>query len=116
MSWPGRSGCPCWSRPTTPPRSTGRWSSKPRIVGVNARNLSTFDEHLDLVADLAARIPADVIAVAESAIRVPADSQRMAHAGFDAVLVGEALVRADDAAALVGALGDMTVNERGGTA
>jgi indole-3-glycerol phosphate synthase len=87
-----------------------------RVVGVNARNLSTFDEHLDLVADLAARIPPEVIAVAESAIRAPEDAHQMARAGFDAVLVGEALVRADDAAALVGALGDVTVNERGGTA
>lgn len=87
-----------------------------RIVGVNARNLSTFNEHLDLVADLSARIPPEVIAVAESAIRAPEDAQRMADAGFDAVLVGEALVRSDDAAALVGALGDATVNERGGSA
>jgi indole-3-glycerol phosphate synthase len=87
-----------------------------RIVGVNARNLSTFNEHLDLVADLGARIPADVIAVAESAIRRPEDARQMAQAGFDAVLVGEALVRADDAAKLVGELGEATVNERGGTA
>jgi indole-3-glycerol phosphate synthase len=86
-----------------------------RIVGVNARNLSTFDEHLDLVAGLAARIPVDVTAVAESAIRAPEDAARMAAAGFDAVLVGEALVRTEDPAGLVGALGDVTVNERGGS-
>ncbi len=42
-----------------------------RILGVNARNLSTFDEHLDLVADLSRIIPPEVIAVAESAIRSP---------------------------------------------
>ncbi len=76
-----------------------------RMLGVNARNLSTFDEHLDSVADLAARIPPDTIAVAESAIRRPADAAQMAAAGFDAVLVGEALVRAKDAVSLVGALG-----------
>ncbi|MGZ6964951.1 MAG: indole-3-glycerol-phosphate synthase TrpC, partial [Acidimicrobiia bacterium] len=87
-----------------------------RIVGVNARNLSTFNEHLDLVADLSARIPPGVIAVAESAIRSPEDARRMAAAGFDAVLVGEALVRAEDPAQLVGALGDVLVNERGGSA
>ncbi|MGZ4690327.1 MAG: indole-3-glycerol phosphate synthase TrpC [Acidimicrobiia bacterium] len=87
-----------------------------RIVGVNARNLSTFNEHLDLVADLSARIPPGVTAVAESAIRSPEDARRMAAAGFDAVLVGEALVRAEDPAQLVGALGDVLVNERGGSA
>jgi indole-3-glycerol phosphate synthase len=86
-----------------------------RILGVNARDLSTFDEHLDSVADLAARIPADTIAVAESAIRRPEDAVRMAAAGFDAVLVGEALVRADDAVGLVGALGAATVGTREGS-
>ncbi|MGZ4757159.1 MAG: indole-3-glycerol-phosphate synthase TrpC, partial [Acidimicrobiia bacterium] len=84
--------------------------------GVNARNLSTFNEHLDLVADLSARIPPGVTAVAECAIRSPEDARRMAAAGFDAVLVGEALVRAEDPAQLVGALGDVLVNERGGSA
>jgi indole-3-glycerol phosphate synthase len=46
-------------------------------------------------------IPSTTIAVAESAIRTVEDARRMAEAGFDAVLVGEALVRADDPAALV---------------
>ena len=54
--------------------------------------------------------------MAESAIRSPEDAHRMAAAGFDAVLVGEALVRSPDAAALVAALRDVKVNERGGTA
>jgi indole-3-glycerol phosphate synthase len=87
-----------------------------RIVGVNARDLSTFDEQLDIVADLAKRIPTDVIAVAESAIRSPEDAHRMAAVGFDAVLVGEALVRSEDPAALVHELSDVTVSERGGSA
>lgn len=72
-----------------------------QIVGVNARNLATFDEDLAGVARLAATIPPDVVAVAESAIRVPADAAQMAGVGFDAVLVGEALVRAEDPTALV---------------
>jgi indole-3-glycerol phosphate synthase len=88
----------------------------PGIVGVNARNLSTFNEHLDVVADLASRIPPDVIAIAESAIRSPEDAHAMAAAGFDAVLVGEALVRASDPTALVGAMRDVKVAERGGSA
>jgi indole-3-glycerol phosphate synthase len=72
-----------------------------RIVGVNSRDLATFNEDLGVGASLASRIPADVIAVAESAIRAPADAERMGAAGFDAVLVGEALVRAGDPTALV---------------
>jgi indole-3-glycerol phosphate synthase len=84
-----------------------------RIVGVNARDLATFDEHLDVVEALVDAIPPEVIAVAESAIRSPEDAARMAAAGFDAVLVGEALVRSADPAALVGALGAPTVKQRG---
>jgi indole-3-glycerol phosphate synthase len=67
-----------------------------RVVGVNSRDLATFNEDLDGAAALASQIPADVVAVAESSIRSAADAQRMGAAGFDAVLVGEALVRADD--------------------
>ncbi|HSO96463.1 MAG TPA: indole-3-glycerol phosphate synthase TrpC [Acidimicrobiia bacterium] len=72
-----------------------------QIVGVNARDLATFDENLAGVARLASTIPSDVVAVAESAIRSPADAAHMAQVGFDAVLVGEALVRAPDPAGLV---------------
>jgi len=66
------------------------------VVGVNARNLGTFAEDLGVVERLAARIPPDVVAVAESAIRSADDARRVARAGFDAVLVGEALVRSGD--------------------
>jgi indole-3-glycerol phosphate synthase len=75
-----------------------------RVIGVNARDLGTFAEDLSVAEGLAARIPRDVVAVAESAIRAGTDAQRMADAGFDAVLVGEALVRADDPAGLVAQL------------
>jgi indole-3-glycerol phosphate synthase len=64
------------------------------IVGVNARDLASFAEDLDRVATLRPLVPDHVIAVAESAIRSAGDVARMAEAGFDAVLVGEALVRA----------------------
>ena len=57
-------------------------------------------------------IPPAVIAVAESAVRSPADAARLGAVGFDAVLVGEALVRADDPAALVRDLGAAPVNRR----
>ena len=73
----------------------------PHIVGVNARDLSTFSEDLSTGEQMITAIPPSTIAVAESAIRSVDDARRMAAAGFDAVLVGEALVRADDPAALV---------------
>jgi indole-3-glycerol phosphate synthase len=74
---------------------------EPQIVGVNARDLSTFAEDLSTGEQMISRIPEGTIAVAESAIRSVDDARRMAAAGFDAVLVGEALVRADDPTALV---------------
>jgi indole-3-glycerol phosphate synthase len=72
-----------------------------RIVGVNARDLGSFAEDLGVGERLAAKVPSDVVAVAESAIRSTGDAHRMAAAGFDAVLVGEMLVRAPDPTATV---------------
>ena len=83
-----------------------------RIVGVNARNLGTFAEDLGVGERLATRVPADVVAVAESAIRSVDDAERMAAAGFDAVLVGEMLVRAPDATAAVRGLAAVARNGR----
>jgi len=72
-----------------------------RIVGVNARDLGTFAEDLGVGERLAALVPTDVIAVAESAIRSVDDAARMADAGFEAVLVGEMLVKSDDPTGVV---------------
>jgi indole-3-glycerol phosphate synthase len=72
-----------------------------RVIGVNNRDLATFAEDLDVSHSMASLLPAAVTAVAESAIRTPADARRLAAAGFDAVLVGEALVRADDPTSLL---------------
>jgi indole-3-glycerol phosphate synthase len=83
-----------------------------RVVGVNNRSLATFTEDLGVGAGLSAAIPAGVVAVAESAIRSTDDARRMADAHFDAVLVGEALVRADDPAALVRELAAIPVTRR----
>ena len=82
------------------------------IVGVNNRDLATFAEDLGVGERLAARLPGSVVGVAESAVRSPADSVRLGAVGFDAVLVGEALVRADDPAGLVRDLGAAPVNRR----
>ena len=85
---------------------------EPSLIGINARNLGTFAEDLAVGEHLVARLPADVLAVAESAIRSVDDARRMAAAGFDAVLVGEALVRSDDPGALVHDLAALTTRER----
>jgi indole-3-glycerol phosphate synthase len=67
-----------------------------RIVGVNQRDLRTFTVDRERACALASRIPAGVVAVAESGIRDEADARRLAEAGYDAILVGESLVRAGD--------------------
>jgi indole-3-glycerol phosphate synthase len=69
------------------------------MVGVNQRDLRTFEVDHERACALAHRIPPDVIAVAESGIRTADDARRLAEAGYDAILVGETLVRATDRAA-----------------
>jgi indole-3-glycerol phosphate synthase len=66
------------------------------LVGVNQRDLRTFQVDHERACALAASIPADVVAVAESGIRDEADARRLAEAGYDAILVGETLVRSAD--------------------
>ncbi|MGY4856951.1 indole-3-glycerol phosphate synthase TrpC [Cryobacterium sp. AP23] len=65
------------------------------LVGVNARNLSTFELDQNLFASLADRIPSGVVRVAESAVKSAADVAHYRSAGADVVLVGEALVTSD---------------------
>ena len=66
------------------------------IVGVNARNLSTFGLDRELFGTLAGSIPSGVIRVAESAVKTAADVAHYRAAGADVVLVGEALVTGGD--------------------
>ena len=66
-----------------------------RLVGVNARDLSTFELDRDLFGRLADRIPAGAIKIAESAVLHPDDVAHYRRAGADVVLVGEALVTGD---------------------
>jgi indole-3-glycerol phosphate synthase len=75
-----------------------------RIVGVNARNLRTFEVDPEAFARLRASLPAQALAVAESGISTPEQVREAAACGADAVLVGESLVRAADPAAAVAAL------------
>ena len=66
------------------------------LVGINNRNLRTFETTLDATLALLPWIPADRIVVTESGILAPADVARMRAAGVDAFLVGEAFMRAAD--------------------
>ncbi|MGV8896511.1 MAG: indole-3-glycerol phosphate synthase TrpC [Rhodoglobus sp.] len=66
------------------------------VVGVNARDLSTFELDQNLFGSLAGMIPSGVIRVAESAVKNPADVAHYRAAGADVVLVGEALVTNGD--------------------
>ena len=75
------------------------------LVGVNARNLSTFELDQNLFGTLADRIPAGVVKVAESAVKTPADVAHYRAAGADVVLIGEALVTGDPVATLTEFLG-----------
>jgi indole-3-glycerol phosphate synthase len=67
-----------------------------RLVGVNQRDLHTFEVDHARAERLVAHLPSHVIAVAESGVRDGADAARLAAAGYQAVLVGETLVRAPD--------------------
>ena len=67
-----------------------------RVLGVNNRDLRTFEEDLGTTERLAGLVGRDVTLVAESAIRSRSDAERMAGAGAHALLVGEALVTGDN--------------------
>jgi len=71
-------------------------ASGTEIVGVNARDLATFVTRLDVVEELGSSLPEDRVRVAESGIKGPDDIRRLQGAGYDAFLIGEHLVRADD--------------------
>lgn len=71
-----------------------------RIIGVNARDLTTFAEDSSRFASLVDDIPAGVVRVAESAVHDVDDVRAYSNAGADAVLIGQALVTGDPAAQL----------------
>ncbi len=72
-----------------------------RLLGVNHRDLRTFEINLGLTERLRELIPRALTLVSESGIRGVADSRRMRDAGADAILVGETLMRAPDPAACI---------------
>jgi indole-3-glycerol phosphate synthase len=65
-------------------------------IGVNNRNLKTFEVRLETSLELVSRIPRNVVRVAESGIFTAEDLMRLRKAGFDAFLIGESLMRKPD--------------------
>ncbi|MEX1096001.1 MAG: indole-3-glycerol phosphate synthase TrpC [Planctomycetales bacterium] len=74
---------------------------RPRLLGVNNRDLRTFETSLDHTLRLAERVPAETLLVSESGIRTRSDVAGLERAGVRAVLVGETLMRAEDVGAKI---------------
>ncbi|MGB8337623.1 MAG: indole-3-glycerol phosphate synthase TrpC [Burkholderiales bacterium] len=69
---------------------------KTTLIGINNRNLHTFETRLESTLDLLSAIPTDRLVITESGILSPADVTRMRGKGVNSFLVGEAFMRADD--------------------
>lgn len=77
-------------------------SVEPRVVGVNNRNLKTFATDIGVALGLASRLTAaGIVTVAESGVSDRTAAAKLARAGYDAILVGEALVTSADPAGLI---------------
>ena len=86
---------------------------KPRLIGVNNRNLHDFSVDLNTCITLRQYVPAEVCFVAESGIHTRSDVQRLAKEGVDAILVGEAIVKQPNVAKKVRELSRVTPAEVG---
>jgi len=67
-----------------------------RIIGINNRNLATFEVDLAVTETLSEEVPKEIVLVSESGIRTAEDLARVKACGVDAVLIGEALMRAQN--------------------
>ncbi len=82
-----------------------------KLIGINNRNLATFDVSLETTERLRPMIPLEIAVVAESGIFTANDVERLAKANVDAILVGEALVTSDDIPAKVRELSGLQVEK-----
>ena len=74
------------------------------LIGINNRNLTTFEVNLSTTEELSEDVPEGVILVSESGLKTRADAQRVFEAGCQAILVGESLMRTGDVAGQVAEL------------
>jgi|ERR1051326_3347360 indole-3-glycerol phosphate synthase len=72
-----------------------------RLIGVNNRDLRTFEVSLETSIQLASAVPSEVLLISESGINSVSDIQRLARVGYRGFLIGETLMRADDARELL---------------
>lgn len=76
----------------------------PTLLGINNRNLTTFEVDLETTERLSEEVPEGIILVSESGLKTRADAQRVFDSGCNAILVGEALMRTGDVGAQVAEL------------
>jgi len=88
---------------------------KSPLVGINNRNLHTFEVSLDTTRRLARRVPEDRLIVAESGLYAPSDLADLAQYGARCFLIGESLMRQDDVAAATRAILARPLTAQGGT-
>ncbi|GAC1410321.1 MAG: indole-3-glycerol phosphate synthase TrpC [Candidatus Velthaea sp.] len=79
------------------------------LLGINNRNLRTFETNLAVTEELLPLVPAGVIAISESGVRTHDDTRWLSQAGARGFLVGESLMRSDDKAAMIRALKGISV-------
>jgi indole-3-glycerol phosphate synthase len=77
------------------------WIPAARMIGINNRDLTTFTTDLTVTKRLAPRIPSDKLTVSESGIHSRSHVDQLLELGVHAMLIGESLIKADDARAKI---------------